>query len=143
MINTLTKQFPFVTLPQALIILRVAVAIFFMAHAVVRVANGSIPRFADFLALKGFPLSLAIVWVITAYEIIGGALMALGVWVRGLALGLMCIAAGGIVIIHAKLGWFVGEHGVGGVEYSLCLLVALLTLAAADRSDKQTADKIK
>jgi putative oxidoreductase len=135
-IKILSKQFPFVTLPHALIILRVAVALFFMAHAVVRIANGSIPRFADFLALKGFPFSLALVWAITAYEIIAGTLMALGFWIRWTALGLMCIAAGGIVIIHAKLGWFVGEHGVGGVEYSLCLLVALLTLAAADNVEK-------
>jgi putative oxidoreductase len=136
MTKILFKQFPFVTLAQALIILRVAVALFFMAHAVVRIANGSIPRFADFLALKGFPFSLALVWIITTYEIIAGTLMALGVWVRWAALGLMLIAAGGIVIIHANLGWFVGEHGAGGVEYSLCLLVALLTLAAADKLEK-------
>jgi putative oxidoreductase len=32
------------------------------------------------------------------------------------------------------LGWFVGEHGVGGMEYSLCLLVALIAIAAHDRS---------
>ncbi len=136
MTKILIKQFPFLSLPQALIVLRVAVAIFFMAHAVVRIANGSIPRFAEFLALKGFPFSLAVVWLITMYEIIAGTLMALGILVRWTALGLMCIAAGGIVIIHAKLGWFVGEHGVGGVEYSLCLLVALLTVAAADQSEK-------
>ena len=36
------------------------------------------------------------------------------------------------ILIHANLGWFVGEHGVGGMEYSLCLIVALLVIAAAD-----------
>ena len=38
----------------------------------------------------------------------------------------------GIVIIHWQLGWFVGEHGTGGMEYSLSLMVSLLVIAAAD-----------
>jgi putative oxidoreductase len=46
--------------------------------------------------------------------------------------GFIAIAVGGIVLIHAKLGWFVGEHGVGGVEYSLCLIVALSVIAAEE-----------
>jgi putative oxidoreductase len=35
------------------------------------------------------------------------------------------------VLIHAHNGWFVGEHGAGGVEYSLSLSSALLVLIAA------------
>jgi putative oxidoreductase len=50
---------------------------------------------------------------------------------------LASIALGGIVIIHAQLGWFVGEHGTGGSEYSVCLLLCLLVIAAAD--DEQTS----
>jgi putative oxidoreductase len=53
--------------------------------------------------------------------------------VRLAASVLMFIAFMGIVIIHAQLGWFVGEHGTGGVEYSLALIVSLVTIAAADR----------
>jgi putative oxidoreductase len=44
------------------------------------------------------------------------------------------IVAGGIVLIHARLGWFVGEHGTGGSEYSVALLVLLLLIAAQDRA---------
>jgi putative oxidoreductase len=40
----------------------------------------------------------------------------------------------GIALIHRHLGWFVGEHGTGGSEYSVSLLLALLVIAAADRS---------
>jgi putative oxidoreductase len=36
----------------------------------------------------------------------------------------------GIFLIHAKLGWFVGEHGTGGVEYSFILMMALLVIAS-------------
>jgi putative oxidoreductase len=72
------------------------------------------------------------VWLITLFELSAGTLMILGKWVRWCAAGLFFIAAMGIVIIHFKLGWFVGEHGTGGMEYSLCLMVSLLVVAAFD-----------
>ena len=127
------RQFPFLSLQHSLIVLRVAIAVFFLAHASVRMVNGSIPGFGDFLNNRGIPFGLALVWLITAQEMIGGFLLALGKFVRWVTVGFQAICWGGIVIIHAKLGWFVGEHGTGGVEYSLCLSVALLVLAAADR----------
>jgi putative oxidoreductase len=126
-------RYPFLTLRQSLIVLRVATAVFFMAHAVVRITGGTVPRFGGFLESKGLPAGVALVWAITAYELIAGALMLAGKYVRACTLGFLGILAGGIVLIHAQLGWFVGEHGTGGVEYSLALAVALLVIAAADR----------
>ncbi|MBL0028419.1 MAG: DoxX family protein [Rhodanobacteraceae bacterium] len=125
-------RFPFLSLNHGLAVLRIGTALLFMAHAVVRIANGTIPRFADFLGALGFPQPLLWVWAITLVEIIGGGLMILGIKVRWMALGLLSIAAGGIVLIHARQGWFVGEHGTGGSEYSVCLILCLLVIAAAD-----------
>ncbi len=125
-------RFPFLGLNPSLVVLRIGTAMLFMAHAVVRIANGTIPRFADFLGALGFPQPLLWVWAITLVEIIGGSLMIAGIKVRWMALGLMVIAAGGIVLIHARQGWFVGEHGTGGIEYSACLILCLLVIAAAD-----------
>lgn len=130
-------SYPFVTLPQALVLLRVAVAIFFMAHATVRIVSGGLPQFAGFMERSGFANGLAWVWAITLYELIAGTLMALGRLVRGAATGLFVIAGGGIVLIHRHFGWFVGEHGTGGIEYSLCLMVALLVIAAADTRNER------
>lgn len=126
------NRFPFLTLPQSLIALRVTIAIMFMAHALVRILNGTIPRFANFLTERGFIFSLAFVWAITTFELLGGAAMIMGKYTRWVAAGFMSIAAGGIVIIHAAQGWFVGEHGTGGVEYSLVLLAGCFVIAAAD-----------
>jgi putative oxidoreductase len=131
--NTIRRAFPFVSLGSALIVLRVAVAIFFMAHALVRLVTGTIPGFGGFLEHRGWPQGVLLVWCITLYELIAGTLMALGWRARWMALGLFFIAGMGIVIIHARLGWFVGEHGSGGMEYSLSLMVSLLVIAAADR----------
>ena len=130
------RQFPFVSLHHSLIVLRVATAIFFMAHAIARIVLNTTPQFAGFLENKGFPFAIGIVWAITAFEIIGGLALAAGYQVRCLSIGFQIICWGGVALIHARLGWFVGEHGTGGVEYSLCLSVALLVLAAADREKK-------
>lgn len=125
-------RFPFLSLPQALAILRVGTALLFMAHAATRIANGTIPRFADYMANLGFPQSLSVVWLITAVELVAGSLMIAGYYVRYCTVGLLSIAVGGIVLIHRHRGWFVGEHGSGGSEYSVCLILALLVVAAAD-----------
>lgn len=137
----LLTDFPFVKSQHLLVIVRISLAVFFMAHALVRLfTDGNIPGFAQYLAAKGWPFSLVIVWIITVYEIIAGTLMIFGKWVRWCAAGLFFIAAMGIVIIHAQLGWFVGEHGTGGMEYSLCLMASLLVVAAFDAERARNRD---
>lgn len=123
---------PFISLQSSLTVLRVVTPLFFIAHAVVRIINGSIPAFADFLGARGFPQPQAVVWAITVVELVAGMLMIVGYRVRCMAALLASIALGGIILIHARLGWFVGEHGTGGSEYSVCLLLCLLVIAAAD-----------
>jgi putative oxidoreductase len=123
-------------LPHALILLRVTVALLFMAHAVVRLSNGSVPNFAAFLAAKGFPLATLWVWAISLYEVGAGTALILNRCVRWCAAGLVVIAATGIVLIHAANGWFVGEHGSGGSEYSVCLIAALAVVMAADGASR-------
>ena len=128
----------FVSLHASLTVLRVVTPLLFMAHAVVRIVNDTIPQFAAFLGSRGFPQPLLLVWAITVVEIVAGTLMIAGVKVRFMAAALACIAFGGIVLIHAELGWFVGEHGTGGSEYSVCLLLCLFVIAAAARDDDST-----
>jgi len=126
------KTYPFLTLPMALIIARVMTAVLFMAHAVVRIFNGSIPQFGQFMTHQGFPFGEGVVWVITICEIVAGLLLIANRFVRIAATGLFIVAVGGVVLIHRHLGWFVGEHGTGGSEYSVALMVLLLVVAASD-----------
>lgn len=128
------NKFPFISLNTSLVLLRVCVAILFIAHAVVRITNGTVGQFADFLSSKGFMMSTAVVWIITFFEITGGILMALGYFTKWLALGFILMLIVGIIIIHAGLGWFVGEHGTGGMEYSIALIFALIVIASADKN---------
>jgi putative oxidoreductase len=133
------NSYPFISLPHALIMLRVSVATLYMAHATVRIVGGSLAQFGDFMEQAGFSHGIAWVWAITLYELIAGTLMALGRQVKWAATGLFTIAAVGVVIIHRHFGWFVGEHGTGGSEYSVCLMVALLVIAAADTGTAPTS----
>ena len=118
------------------LIARVATAGLFMAHAVVRIANGTIPQFGKFMEAQGFPAGEAVVWAITVTELVAGTLMIAGRGVRAAAAALLAIAIGGIVLIHRHFGWFVGEHGTGGIEYSAALIILLL-LIMADDQDRQ------
>jgi putative oxidoreductase len=129
------RLFPFVMLPTALAMLRICTAALFMAHAVVRVFTpGSIQQFGGYLGKTGIPYGTAVVYGITTFEVAGGLMMMLGIRTRYLAAGFAVILVGGIVLIHRHFGWFVGEHGTGGSEYSIALLVALLVIASADTS---------
>jgi putative oxidoreductase len=130
--STLMQRYPFVSLNHAIAALRLSLAVFFMAHAAVRIAAWTIPQFAAFLGAKGWPYPVALVWMVTVYELLAGCMLVANRGARWWASGLAFIAFMGIVIIHARLGWFVGEHGTGGMEYSLALIVGLLVVAAAD-----------
>ncbi|MGL5888807.1 MAG: DoxX family protein, partial [Bacteroidia bacterium] len=115
---------------HALLIMRVTLALIFSAHAVTRIINETIPQFGGFLESKGFPAGNAIVWCITILEIVGGLMLALGFMQRLLAYLFIALLVAGIVLIHAQLGWWVGEHGDGGSEYSVALIAGLLVIAA-------------
>ena len=125
-------MFRWPSLRAALIALRIGTAGLFLAHALVRIGNNTIPQFAAFMGSRGFPQPQAVVWGITLLEIVCSCLMMVGYKARHMTMGLQAIALGGIVIIHARLGWFVGEHGTGGSEYSVCLALCLVVISAAD-----------
>lgn len=121
-----------VTVYRSLVLLRVSIAAVFFMHALVRLLNHSMERFAGYLEQKGLVYGMMIVWLITIFELLGGLLLALGFYTKQLALCFIALLLAGIVLIHFSLGWFVGEHGTGGMEYSFILIVTLITIIAAN-----------
>ena len=128
----LVQRYPWWPLDDALRLLRIVTALLFMAHASMRFVLGTIPQFGAFMESQGFPHGQAWVLAITAYELAAGSLLLLDRGVRWAASGLAVIVAVGIWLIHRHNGWFVGEHGIGGSEYSVALLAMLLVVASRD-----------
>lgn len=131
------RSFPFLSLRQSIFFLRLSVAVIFLAHAVMRlILEGSLQQFAGYLNNKGLVYGTLIVWLITIFEIAGGIALILGYAIKWFAAGFVVLLIVGCILIHIERGWFVGEHGSGGCEYSYALIVALLVIAAAENNNK-------
>jgi putative oxidoreductase len=126
----------FLSRERAFQVARIGTACLFLAHAVVRVVNNTIPQFALFMGNQGFPQPTAVVWAITMVELIAALCLVVRFQVSFACAALASIAIGGIVLIHSKLGWFVGEHGTGGSEFSVALLLLLYLIAIDDRASR-------
>ncbi|MBY0574531.1 MAG: DoxX family protein [Undibacterium sp.] len=130
----LCQNFPYLRVEHSYMIFRVTLAVLFMAHAIRRFFEANyFYEFANFLDQRHVPFGFAVVCTATLIEIVGGSLLIFNQFVKWVALGFFCISVGGIIIIHAQLGWFVGEWGTGGVEYSVALCAMCLLLAVLDR----------
>jgi putative oxidoreductase len=116
--------------PQPLTLVRLAVAGLIAAHGWARWLAGGVVPFGGWLEGQGFPFGWAIAIAITAYEILGTPLLAWGRrFVVPLALVYSAIYVMGIVLVHAKAGWFVVGLGRNGMEYSVLLIACLWAIA--------------
>ena len=125
-------HYPFLNAGQWLLVIRIVTALLLMAHGCIRVYEGTVNEFGEFLYTNGFPIAIFLAWGITAFEIIGGLLMAAGVFRKVIATIFIFELLMGIILVHASRGWFVVGHSTGGAEYSVLLIVCLLAIAATE-----------
>lgn len=116
-------------LGTALLVLRLALAGLLAAHGWARLLAGGVPPFGGWLESQGLPFGLVIAAGVTALEILGTPLLALGRWVTWLCLAYCAVYATGLVMVHMPAGWFVVGLGRNGMEYSALLIVCLGLLA--------------
>jgi len=117
----------------ALLALRVLLAGLIAAHGWARWIFGGVVPFGTWLDGLGFPFGLGIAIGVTAIEIVGTPLFALGRAVFLLSLLYSAIYGMGIVLVHAPAGWFVVGLGRNGMEYSVLLIACLLAVGFAAR----------
>jgi putative oxidoreductase len=108
------------------IVLRVALAGLIAAHGWARLLAGAVTPFGEWLTTQGVPFGHAIAAGVTAIEILGTPLLALGRWAFPLTIAYAAIYALGIALVHARAGWFVVGLGRNGAEFSVLLIVTLL-----------------
>lgn len=108
------------TAPHAFFVLRVALGVMFVAHALLKYVVFTMPGFAGFLGQIGVPAALA--WPIFLAELVGGIALILGLYARYVSIALLPILLGA-VWVHAGNGWLFTATN-GGWEYPAFLVAA-------------------
>ena len=107
-------------------VLRVALGIVFLAHsAYLKVVVYTMPGTAGYFESIGLPGFTA--YVVMLLEVIGGAMLILGVRVREVA-AVLAVVALGATWAHSGAGWLFSNEG-GGYEYPLFLAAACIAQA--------------
>lgn len=124
---------------SAWVVLRLTLAGLIAAHGWSRLIGGGVVPFGDWLSGQGLPLGMAIAAGITAVEVLGTPLFALGRYVAPLSALYSAIYMVGIAMVHARAGWFVVGKGRNGAEYSVLLIVCLLCVGLQHVRHKRDA----
>src|SRR3954462_7676661 len=111
----------------AALLLRLALAAMFFAHAWLKIRVFTIPGTVKYFASLGVPGVLA--YFTIAAEIGGGLLLPFGIVVRWGALSFVPLILGTIVVVHGRNRWIFSTKD-GGWEYPAFWIVGLLVLAA-------------
>lgn len=116
------------TAPYAILLLRVALGVLFLAHAGLKIFVFTPAGTAQFFASLGLPGGLA--YVTIAWEVLGGLALIFGVWPRVVAATLIPVLLGAILTVHGAAGfWFTNANG--GWEYPAFWALALAVVALA------------
>lgn len=115
------------TAPYAVLLLRVALGVMFLAHAWLKISVFTVPGFAGFLEKVGYPAILA--WPIVLAEVFGGIALILGLYSRAVAMAMLPVLIGA-TLVHVPNGWVFSAPN-GGWEYPAFLVVATLAQALA------------
>ena len=103
-------------------LLRITLAIMFLAHGLLKVLVFTLPGPAGFFESVGFPGFLA--YLVAPAEIIAGAALLLGYRTRLVAAAMIPLLLGA-TLVHAGNGW-VFSGAKGGWEYPAYLVIAAL-----------------
>lgn len=108
------------TTPYAALLLRLALGTMFVAHALLKVIVFTLPGTVQFFESLGLPAALA--YATVAAELIGGALLILGIGTRWVAVALIPFLLGA-TWVHLGNGWLFSAPK-GGWEYPVFLTIA-------------------
>ncbi len=107
------------------LVLRLALGVMFLAHALLKVFVFTMPGTAAFFAAQGFPAWTA--YPVVAGELLAGIALIAGFQVRAVALATLPILVGAFAV-HLPNGWVFSAPN-GGWEYPAFLIVAAIVQA--------------
>ena len=110
------------TAPYAAFVLRLALAVMFLAHGFTKVFVFTLPGTAQFFASVGFPGWMA--YPVAGAEVFGGLFLLVGLYPRLVAAALLPVLIGASTV-HLANGWSFANAN-GGWEYPVFLIAAAL-----------------
>ncbi len=119
-------------------ILRVFVGLVFLVHGATKLFGFGVVAFAEGLEQLGVPLPLFFAITVALVELLGGAVLMLGLLTRFVAIPLAIEMLVAILLVHLPNGFFTED---GGYEFPLVMLAASVALAVAG-SGELALDKV-
>ncbi|WP_136685743.1 DoxX family protein [Falsirhodobacter xinxiangensis] len=116
------------TAPYAVLTLRIALGILFLAHAGLKIFVFTPSGTAGFFASLGLPGWLAYVTIL--WELAGAAALIFGIMPRAAAVAMIPVLLGTIFTVHGAAGFFFNNPN-GGWEFPAFWIVGLVVLALA------------
>lgn len=122
-------SFPFLHrfAPYAPVVARVTVGIVMTAHGWQKLTNGPAGFGEGMLAGLGVPAPVLVGWLVTMVELIGGALLILGLLTRVSAALIALVLIGATLLVKVDVGLIASGGGVGA-ELDLALIAGSLAV---------------
>jgi len=110
---------------RGLDLVRIVVAILLGIHSVSRILAGDVAGFGEFLGSIGFPMGVALAWLITLSTLVASVALIVRRLIIPACICHLIVLVAGIFLSHMKHGWFVVGGGSDGMEYSVALITCL------------------
>lgn len=111
----------------AALVLRVTVGIVLMAHGLAKL-DGGVENFAGSVGSMGIPFPMATAYATVAIEVLGGAMLVLGLGTRVWAVLAMLLMVGTTLVVKWDVG-LLGASGRTGMELDLLVLAGAMAIA--------------
>ncbi|SHM82029.1 DoxX family protein [Mucilaginibacter sp. OK098] len=113
---------------RSLDIVRIVVALVLSVHSIYRIIAGDVTGFGEYLGSIGFPLGVALAWLITLSTLASSVALIIRRMVVPACICHMIVLFMGILLDHMHDGWFVVGGGRNGMEYSVVLIACLFAI---------------
>ena len=113
---------------RGLDIIRITVALVLSVHSITRIIGGDVAGFGEFLGSIGFPMGVALAWLITLSTLASSVALVIGRLVVSACICHIVVLVMGIFLDHMHHGWFVVGGGRDGMEYSVVLIACLFAV---------------
>lgn len=111
----------------AALVLRVTVGIVLLAHGLAKL-DGGVENFAGSVGSMGIPFPIATAYATVAIEVLGGAMLVLGLGTRVWAVLATLLMVGTTLVVKWDAG-LLGASGRSGMEVDLLVLAGALAIA--------------